>query len=259
MRSALLRPKNAHAGTLAVVALLALGVPDTTYGATETVNRTANVAANGTVTIRNFSGSVSVTGTDRTDVSVHAVRRASPDRLARIKLDVQSDGRDVTIEANKHAGERQDRDNVVETDLTIEVPRGVRLDVDAFSSPVRIQRIQGTDHHVKTFSGTLTLEQVAGPIVAESFSGEIGISTDGWKPKDRLQLKTFSGDIDVRLPAEASAAVQFDSFSGDLDSDLPLTLRSKSKRALRAELNGGDESKGAIDLRTFSGDVHLRK
>jgi hypothetical protein len=262
MSSVNLGRKRWHTGSIVLAAFLALGIPAVIDAAaeTETVDRTVAVAPDGTVTIRNFSGSITVTGSDRTDVSVHAVRRATRERLARITLDVQSDGRNVTIEANHHVGERRDNDNVVETDLTIEVPRPVRLDIDGFSSPVRIQRITGTDHRLKTFSGAVTLEQVAGPIVAESFSGGIGISTDGWKPKDRLQLKTFSGDIEVRLPAQASAAVEFDSFSGDLDSELPLTFRSKSKRALRADLNGDNEAaKGAIDLRTFSGDVRLKK
>ena len=67
---------------------------------------------------------VAISGSDRSDVVVSAVRRAPRERLERITLDVQSDGHTVTIEANKRRDEsRHDRENVVDTDLTIEVPR----------------------------------------------------------------------------------------------------------------------------------------
>jgi len=75
-----------------------------------------------------------------------------------------------------------------------------------------------------------------------------------------LDLHTFSGDIDVRVPAAVSAEVDFESFSGDLDSDVPMTLRSKSRRNVRAQLNSGAAgSSGTLRLQTFSGDVRILK
>jgi DUF4097 and DUF4098 domain-containing protein YvlB len=72
-----------------------------------------------------------------------------------------------------------------------------------------------------------------------------------------VRAKTFSGDIEVRLPESAAGTIEFDSFSGDVDSQLPLTLQSKSKRKLRASLNNA--AGGQLDFKTFSGDVRLLK
>ena len=94
--------------------------------------------------MRNFSGRVVVTGADRGDVSVHAVRRATRERLDRIKLDVRQEGGGVIVEANKRQDSSRDDDNVVETDLTIEVPRQANLDIDAFSSPVTVRDVTGS-------------------------------------------------------------------------------------------------------------------
>ena len=66
---------------------------------------------------------------------------------------MQSDGNTVTIEANKRTGPKTDNDNVVETDMTIEVPRQVTLDIDVFSSQVTVRGVTGGHSHVKTFSG----------------------------------------------------------------------------------------------------------
>ena len=57
--------------------------------------------AGGTVTLENFSGRVEITGEPRSDVAIVAIRKATRERLDRIKLDIRSDGRSVTIEANK--------------------------------------------------------------------------------------------------------------------------------------------------------------
>ena len=81
-----------------------------------------------------------------------------------------------------------------------------------------------------------------------------------WAAADTLRFHTFSGDIGVRVPAEANASVEFDSFSGDLRSDVPLTFRNKSKHNLKAELNSADGPNAAqLTLQTFSGDVRITK
>jgi len=249
-------------GSVALAALIGLGMPVGAYAATETqtVDKTVAIPAGGTLKVRNFSGKVEITGTDRADVSLHAVRRASRERLDRIQLDVQADGDTVTIEANKRIGPKMENDNVVETDMTIEVPRQIKLDVDVFSSPVTVRGVAGGHNRVKTFSGEITLEGVTGQVDAETFSGAIQASPVKWAAADTLRFHTFSGDIGVRVPAEANASVEFDSFSGDLQSDLPLTFRNKSKHNLKAELNSADGPNSAqLTLQTFSGDVRITR
>lgn len=261
MTGRLLAALRPHAGPLAVFALVTLGVPAEAAPATETerVEKTVPLQPGGTLKLKNFSGRVEITGGDRKDVHLVAIRKASREKLDRIQLDIQSDGRQVSIEANKRSGWGL-HDNVVETDMVIQVPAKTNLDVDVFSSPVTVTGVAGT-HRVETFSADLRLARVDGPIEAESFSGTIAIAEDTWADGRHLSVKTFSGDIDVRLPAAASGSVEFDSFSGDLQSDHTLTLQSKSKRTIRALLNTKDGAAPASSLqfKTFSGDVTLRK
>lgn len=244
----------------AALVLIALGVPPETAAHpddTETIDRTADISPGGTLTLHNFAGRVRISGADRRDVSVHAVRRAPRERLDRVKLEVRSADGDVVIEANRRDDERS-RDNVVETDLTVEVPRDVNLRVTVFSSDVEVTDLQGREHRVKSFSGDLALDGVSGSLVAETFNGTVraapAIAAGG-----EFRFTTFSGNIELRLTPSIAAAVEFDTFSGQLDSDLPLTIRSKKGRLLQGHLGPSASQAGQLRLKTFSGDVRLSK
>lgn len=248
---------------LAVVAAAGLALaaaPVAAQTETERVDRTIPFTTQGTITLKNFSGDVRITGTSEAQVVITAVRRATRERLDRIKLEIEESGSSLTINANA----RDDRDdwsdennnnNVVETEFDIQVPAGSRLDVNVFSSDVNVTGVTG-EQKVHSFSGTLTIVGARGPIDAKTFSAGIRVEMNGVTEPD-LQLETFSGDIEARLAGDARGRVRFNSFSGDIQSDLPLLLRSKSRRSLDADLGTG----GGRDLRfkTFSGDVTLRR
>lgn len=249
---------------IAAAVALALALPAAMLAAadeTERVNRVIPFAAGGTLKLKNFSGSVRITGGDRDEIAITAVRRAPRERLDRVKLDIQTSATLVTIDANRKESWSfgwDSHNNVVETEFEIQVPARTNLEVKVFESPVTVTAVSGS-HHVHAFSGELRLHEVAGAITARTFSGDIEIAEAGWKDGQDLDVHTFSGDIVVRLPETARAKVNFNSFSGDLSSDLPLMLRSKSRGRVVADLNGGSEAAGDVRFRTFSGDVRIKR
>jgi hypothetical protein len=251
--------RNVVWSTVALAAVLALAVPARAeQRETERIDRTIAFAPGGSVTLKNFSGYVRITGADRNDVVIHAVRRAPRERLDRIKLDIQTSGSRLTIDANKRVdGSWWERhsNNVVETDFEIEVPSRTDITVNVFSSDVRVAGVEGR-HEVHGFSGDLTLRQIRGAVDAKTFSGDIEVALEG-TTEPEVTAETFSGDIIAQLPDGSNGRVRFSSFSGDVQSDLPMTLQSKSRRSLDARLGSG----AGHDLRfkTFSGDVAIRK
>jgi DUF4097 and DUF4098 domain-containing protein YvlB len=202
---------------------------------TERIDKTVPIGANATLQLKNFSGKVTVTGTNRSDVSIHAIRRATADRLAHIHLDISPSGSDVTIDANKKDrswSENNNDDNVVETDFTIEVPSDVNLNLTVFSSSVDVKDVRGSQR-IKTFSGEITVDGAWASINAE----------------------TFSGGITVGLANAAGGHVSFDSFSGSLHSDAPLQVQSSARRRLSGEIGAGTNE---YTFKTFSGDVNIK-
>jgi hypothetical protein len=201
----------------------------------EVFDRTLTVEPGSTLRLRTFSGRVHIRGTAGTQVVIHAVRRATAERLRDIQIAVTQNGGTVDINANHQVVERRN-DNVVETDFEITVPASMRLEVNSFSAPIEVEGVQGS-HRLKTFSA------------------DIGLTSAEWRERDGLDLDSFSGDIRLRLPDSARGSVSFDSFSGRFQSDLPVTLQSSSKRTFRGELNGGGAA--SFRVKTFSGSASI--
>lgn len=223
--------------TLAVAALLWLATPAAAQRDTETIDRTVPMPANGTLRLKTFSGRVRITGTSGSDLIVHAVRRATRDRLDEIKLEITPNGSTVDIDANHRLVERRN-DNVVETDFEIQVPSKTRLDIKTFSAPVTVINVSASQH-------------------IDGFSSDISVESNEWGDANSLDVNTFSGDVRLRLPQTARGNIDFNSFSGTFESDLPVTLNSSSRRNFRGALNGGGS--GELRLKTFSGDVTIRR
>jgi hypothetical protein len=198
---------------------------------TEQVDRTIQVPANGMLRLKNFSGNVRIVATSGRDVVMKATRRATRERLDRIKLDISTSGSTVTIDANKN--ESRDRDNnVVETTFELQVPASVDLDVQVFSSDV-------------------TVEGMTGDQKIHSFSGEIEMLN----PRGAIDAETFSGDIRMTVSREARGDIQFDTFSGAVDTALPISSTSWRRRSVEGTLPGGAGPR--MKFHTFSGDLKI--
>ena len=227
---------------------------------TEHVTRTIQMSPGGTLRLKSFSGRVTITTSDRPEVTIDAVRRGTRDRLDHVKLDIHTEGSNVVaVDANHHDRswswfEFTGRNSVVDTDFDIKVPRRTNLNISVFSAPVTVDGVEGS-HTVHSFSSRLSLSDVAGPIRVHSFSGSVMIRAKSWEPDQTINVDTFSGNVELHMPDSASGTVSFNSFSGQLNSGMPLTLQSSSRRNVKAELGGGGN--GTLRFKTFSGSVRI--
>ena len=206
---------------------------------TETIDRTISVGANGGLKLKNFSGDVRITGTTGGDIVIHAVRRATRERLDHIKLDISTSGTSVSIEANKRDdGWKDKNNNVVETEFDIKVPHGTALDLNTFSGKIDVTGVQAT-------------------INAETFSGDVMLDVASASQLPALSGETFSGDIRIKVGGNASGRVEFNSFSGGVNSDLPISMRSNRRRNVSGDIGSG--SGPTLNFKTFSGDLRIQK
>ena len=223
--------------TFALLAALVLASPAAAQRDTETIDRTLPMPAGGTLRLKTFSGRVKITGGSGDELVVHAVRRATRDRLADIKLEITTSGSTIEVDANHRLVERRN-DNVVETDFEITVPARTRLDIKTFSAPVTVIGVNANQN-------------------IDGFSSDVTIESNEWGDGNDIDVNTFSGDVHLRLPASARGNIDFNSFSGRFESDLPVTLSNSSRRNFRGTLNGGGNAD--FRLKTFSGDVSIRR
>lgn len=244
--------------TVPVVALVAvLAVPATAAAQkeTETVERTLRLPADGTLSLKNFSGEVRITAGGGDDVVIKAVRRAERPQLDHIKLEIRESGSTIAIDANKRdPGWKSQNNNVVETEFDIQVPARAHLDVDVFSSKLTVTGVTGRQK-LKTFSGDVIVRGARGEMNVKSFNGDVELDLSAAGERPTLEAETFSGEIQAKFAGNARGRIEFNSFSGDFESDVPLQMRSTSRRKTSADLPGGTGD--TLNIKTFSGTLRV--
>jgi len=148
-------------------------------------------------------------------------------------------------------------------------------DVDVKSGDVTADNILG-DAYLKTLSGNVHATKVKGSVEAESVSGDVelkdiseaktatGKSVSGdvvytgtVLAGGNYEFSTHSGDVTMRIPANAAFDLEANSFSGTIDSDFEIQVMGKlSPNEIHGTVNGGG---ARVRVKSFSGDVEIKK
>src|ERR1700734_1870902 len=175
--------------------------------------------------------------------------------------------------------------------VTVTVPRKCQTQVGVVSASAVMSGISARAS-VKSVSGGITLDGVTGDVDANTVSGALEaqgingklnfntVSGDltlayGWlerqdangvsgdvtadvdlDPLGGMQVTTVSGEVTLRLPAEADAQVNLHSISGDVRSEFAELSRSSAPASRRVSGNLGAGS-GHVSVTTMSGRVML--
>jgi len=277
--------------TLFAVAALSQG-PDFSWN--------GSIAAGKTLTVKNIIGDILVEPASGREISVTAVtregRRGDAEDVEIRRLEDEGGVTFCVIYPHHYddgdcdmSGRRRDRDrrrgnwndhdqNDTEVRFTVRVPtgtnvsfrtvtgdviaRGLRGDTEAnsVSGDVRLTDVEGKLVEAHTVSGNVELERVnADEVSAETVSGDVDFSGD-IRAKGNYDLKTLSGDVVMRIPANVGAEISGATFSGEFHSSFPITTTSTSRFTRRQRINGTIGNGSArIRVESFSGDVELRE
>jgi hypothetical protein len=175
--------------------------------------------------------------------------------------------------------------------VTVSVPRKTPAQVGVVNAAAVVSGI-GARTSVKSVSGGITLDGVAGevdantvsgPLEAQGINGRLNFTTvsgdltlaDGWlerldanavsgdvtadvdlDPLGGVNVTTVSGEVVLRLPAQADAQVNLHSVSGDVRSEFAELRRSSApaSRSVSGSLGAGS---GHVSVTTMSGRVML--
>ncbi len=241
----------------AATLLLALGAA---AAAQEEIDRAVNAPADGTVIISNVSGSIVVTGWDEGRVRVTGTLGKGTERL-----ELENEGRRTIVKVvlPKHSR------HVEGSELTVRVPKGSRVEVEAVSAGVEASGVTGElDLHsvsgdvnaggdprettVQTVSGDIGLTVSSAKVTAESVSGDIDIRD----ARGEIEINSVSGE--TRLAADQVKRLGFNSVSGGLD----FTGAPARDAVFEIECHSGSVTlnlpakvDGDFELSTFSGDI----
>ena len=188
------------------------------------------IGPRGRFTLRQASGEITIRGVEGDTVRV----RSLDDEGLRDQFTVETgDGFLELRQRNQFSLGKLTLRIGASPEIAVEVPHGATISVESASAEVTASDLDG-EKRFRTASGELALSRLAGPLDAETVSGDIDL--DGEAPLD-LSMKSISGDIHVRVPR--LKRLDMGTTSGDIWLD--------------AELAGD----GAFALRSISGDATI--
>jgi hypothetical protein len=233
----------------------------------------------GSVKVSLLMGGITVKGSNRRDVLVSSVveggglrQAAAPAGLRRL---TQFPGLVITEEANQmsiRATGMPFRGRALKADVEIQVPTRVNLKLSAVNDGDIVVEDADGEIEITNLNGAIHLINVSGSVVANTLNGNMRVTFTRVTSEKAMAFTSFTGDVDVTLPATAKANLKLRSDNGDVFTDFDVQMRPAAapqtsrrsggrvkievNRALNGAINGGGPE---FELRTFNGNIYVRK
>jgi DUF4097 and DUF4098 domain-containing protein YvlB len=194
----------------------------------------------GVVDISNFGGNISVSGWDRSEVSVHAELAGGVEGV-----EMSSEGGHTSIKVRQPGHG--------EANLQVKIPKDSELNVSAVSADVTTSGVLGVQR-LSAVSGDITAEIAGADVELKTVSGSVQVKGRG-QPA-RLRASTVSGDLHLQ---HVGGDIEAGTVNGALIASL------NGARSVRAHTTSGDLrfegtlSHGAtLEASSISGDLNVR-
>lgn len=222
--------------------VLAFGLAAGAASGGERVDQRVAAPADGTVSVENLAGSVTVSAWDRNEVRVEG---ELDDRVER--LEFENDGNFTRV---KVIYPRNMRGNVDGSHLSISVPVNSRVEAGGVSSEIDVRGVSGAVR-VETVSGGISVDSTTSDYVLESVSGNIRL--EGTGANARVKASTVSGD--VRL-GEVTGELDVASISGNVYvSGGKFTRVEAGNTSGDIDIAGSYAEGGVFRFKAISGDI----
>lgn len=218
----------------------------------EKIDERRPLAADATVLVENMQGSIVVTGSQREDILISGqlgkgarqLLIEGDEKRLKIKVDYPESG----------GGWRSWWGGAVigDSDLRIELPRGVSLNASSVSASIEVEGVDGPRLELESVSGSLRASSASAEVEADSVSGDIILNLSS---ATLVDLESVSGDVELR--GTVNGRIKAESVSGDLD----LQPQGRLKDARISVVSGDVALDAVLDsgaravINSLSGDV----
>jgi len=154
----------------------------------------------------------------------------------------------------------------------IEVPTRTNLDLSLTNGGMMTVTDVDGEMELTNINGSITLTNVAGSVVANSTNGHVKAVLTRATPDKAMAFTSLNGNVDVTLPPAIRGTFKLRTEMGNVYTDFDLqlkpsqtaspqrgrdgTTRLEVNRDIYGAANGGGPE---IELRTFNGNIYLRK
>ncbi len=271
MRTVLKTMKRRALGALVLAGLL-LPTTASTYRVqsgdgtlTEEFHQTYPLSAGGRVSLSNINGQVKITGWDRAEVRVDAVKRArTPEALrdARIRVNAGAGSVHIETEYDQSQWERRDGDrhehHVARVEYTLSVPRTARVEnINIVNGPLEIENLSG-EVEASSVNGGVTARGLSGRVRLSVVNGRLEAALDSLNDANPVTLSAVNGQLIAVLPSDSNAHVKANTVHGSINNDFGLPVREG--RYVGRDLEGQLGAGGArVRLSNVNGTITIRR
>ncbi len=254
--------------TVIVMFVIAAGTasPAVKAGAsTETFQKSYPLRPDGTVSLENINGDVTIKTWDKNEVLVEAVKHADDgDALADLRIEVDASGDRVAVHTRypSERGSRHDRGSAVDYSLTI--PKGAKLDrVEIVNGEINISGPAGVAS-ASTVNGTIHAEGLTQGCALESVNGRVEASFSELPGHAQAELRSVNGSLALHLPESPDADVRARTTMGRISNEFGMESSEHGGRdrcfrigdSLLGKLGKGGAS---VTLETVNGSISILK
>jgi Toastrack DUF4097 len=217
-------------------------------------HRTVSLPSNGRVSLDNVNGDVEITGWDRNEVQIDAVKRArDQQRLDEAQIEVEA-GSDY-VKVRTQYPHNHTNNNPASVHYTLHVPQNARLDrISLVNGALTVQKVVG-GVDASLVNGKAHISDLSGEASISSVNGSIEANYASLSNVREIRLKSVNGSVELGLPASPNADVKASTVNGGIKSDFPLTVQGSF---VGHNVNGTLGSGGTrIDLSNVNGSIHI--
>jgi hypothetical protein len=238
-------------GALVVLAAaLLLAAPSQAFQ--QEFDQTYALGPGGWIEVRNVNGSVTISGWERNEVEVRAVKTAEGHEadLKRVAIEVSVTPQAVQVTTRYP----QDEGVEVAVDYSIHVPHKTLVRyVATINGAVRLAGVASASQ-LRTVNGDIEVYDGAGSIAAQTINGNVRLELRGTEDGS-ASAETTNGSIVLALPQDARADLEVLNYNGNFRSELPVIMRGGLlPREMRGKIGGGGEP---VLLRTVNGGIRV--
>jgi hypothetical protein len=256
-----------------LAALTFTGLAAVSATAADDFRMTYKIGAGGTISIRNVSGNVVVSGYDGNEITVVGRREGADAHLVEVEDSSTSGSLQLKVRYPRNC------DCDASINFEVRVPNAVsylfrelssasgnieirdvtgEVDARSASGNVDVDRVRGLVD-ARSASGNVNVGEVAGRVTARSASGNVNVAIVELDREGDMEFESASGNVEVRVPAGLDATVEMSTLSGELETDFPLEVNEAKygpgKKA-RGKVGSGAH---ALRLASVSGNVALKR
>jgi hypothetical protein len=236
------------------------------------INESYRLAPGAEVDVQSISGSVTIETNETETADIHIVRLArTRDELECRPVHIEHS--DSRLRIDGQDDRRQCRNARVNQQVTLRVPRRIKLDVASISGHVNAGDIDGPLHFT-SISGHATVGNVRGPVSFTSISGHVQVAsaldaarfesisghvtiTVSHLGARGLKAESISGSVDVGLGDDVNADLKVESISGSVYADdARITVNKVSDNEFTGRVGAGG---APLEFFSISGNIRLHR